>query len=67
MDSIFLSPYLTIIGYTTSVNLARLGSSFKNQPDGFTNFFAEHQQQHQQRHISVLSLVLFLELTIACG
>jgi hypothetical protein len=37
-------------GYTTSVKLARLGSSFKNQPDGFTNVFAEHQQQHQQRH-----------------
>jgi hypothetical protein len=37
-------------GHTTVVKLARLRSSFKNQPDGFTNFFAEHQQQHQQRH-----------------
>jgi hypothetical protein len=37
-------------GHKTVVKLARLRSSFKNQPDGFTNFFLEHQQQHQQHH-----------------
>jgi hypothetical protein len=43
-----------------------LGSRLKNQPDGFTNFFAEHQQQHQQHHPQPLNLVLFIELTVAC-
>jgi hypothetical protein len=37
-------------GHTTVVKLARLGNSLKNQPYGFTNFSAEHQQQHQQHH-----------------
>jgi hypothetical protein len=37
-------------GCTTFVKLARLESSLKNQPYEFTNLFAEHQQQHQQRH-----------------
>jgi hypothetical protein len=32
------------------LSLLDWANSLKNQPDGFTNFFAEHQQQHQQRH-----------------
>jgi len=55
-------------GYTTSVsiNLARLGSSFKNQSDGFTNFFHNINSNINSAILSVLNLVLFIELTIAC-
>ena len=49
-------------GYTTSVKLARLGSSLKNQPNQFTNFF----QNINSAILSLLKLVLFIELTIAC-
>jgi hypothetical protein len=31
-------------------------NSLKNQPYEFTNFFAEHQQQHQQHHTQPLKL-----------
>ncbi len=54
----FVTPGLTVGWFgnlrsnrhTTAVKLARVGSSLKNQPYGFTNFFAERQHQHPQQH-----------------
>jgi len=52
--------------HTTSVKLARFGSSLKNQPYEFTNFLQNINSNINSTILSLLNLLLFIEFTIAC-